>query len=236
MSSAFTALVDDVSYPKQRSPFTQAQINASLAANPQGTFGPSPQVDYSPFGDQFASGGLNFETKGDQPASSFGERVKAAQFYDPSIDYLKGLKEQQMGKLKAGTLEQQKRRLLAFGSRELAAKILGENDPFLSQISDDPTKSTSWMAEANRRLRQLLSQTSENLGHSYGLWNSSGRTNALSDLGREHQVAVARESEAVQDDLAAMQSTLTQAESDWMQRLFDAQKAAWQAGATNHGF
>lgn len=156
--------------------------------------------------------------------------------YDPSIDFLKGQIGQQRGKLQASTLEAQKRRLLAFGSRELASKVLGENDPFLSQVSDDPTKSTSWMAEANRRLRQLLSQTSENLGHNYGLWNSSGRTQQLSDIGREHQVAVARESESVQDDLAGYQTTLTQAENEWQQRLFEAQRAAWQMGAVNHGF
>ena len=43
--------------PKKKQSFTQQQVNASLAANPQGTFGPSPLVDYGSIGSSGAIGG-----------------------------------------------------------------------------------------------------------------------------------------------------------------------------------
>jgi hypothetical protein len=160
----------------------------------------------------------------------------AAAPYDPTIDYLMGQKTNDMARRRNARNETVKRRLLAFGSRELARKFFGDNDPFTQMVSDDPASSTSYLAEAKRRLSQTLSNTNSLLGNQYGLWNSSGRTEELGNQTRDYTTDVSKQTSALEDEFAGLDQGLSQAEAEWMQRIFDARRAAWQAGASNHGF
>lgn len=215
----------------------QVAIATQYAKQIEDSLKKNPNAGFSGLGTDFSgTPGYVGTTFGQEGGGGGGEAKGTPAPYDPSIDYLYGQKDQDMARRRAARDNIFKRRLLAFGSRELARKYFGDSDPFVSMVSDDPSQSNSFMAEANRRMKLTLRNTSEMLGHQYGLWNSSGRNEALSDIGREHTSTVQQQTSALEDELSGVESGVSDAEKEWMQRIFEARYGAWQRGASNHGF
>ena len=172
------------------------------------------------------------------PTDQYGQPRAAppAPRFDPTLDVFRGQKTADIARRKAERDKLVRDRLLGFGSREMARRFFGDNDPFVQMISDDPAASTSWLAEAKRRMNQTLQNTSETLGHHHGLWSSSGRNTALSDIGRDYTRDVAQETRAVEGDITSWDQMLAQATADWERRMFEEQQRSFREGYANSGF
>lgn len=171
----------------------QAKIAASLAANPQGTFGPSPQVDYpkqGELGEAPAGAADPVQTSlaanpqsaglGPSPNVDYGygipeqeltpeqiqeaSRKRAASLYDADPELLRFLGDKPGRIGKAKTqMTEALRQLVLRLGDKDLARSLLGDDPILGAISADPDSSTSELASLARNYRDLTRGVEEQL-------------------------------------------------------------------------
>jgi hypothetical protein len=146
---------------------------------------------------------------------------------------LTGQYNQDIAGISGKSLEEQKRILLEFGSKELARSVLG-NDPFVDTISDNPDTSTSILGRLGYNYRQQ--QQGFNEASSEGnLFYGGGRGVGLRDLAHQNLLNVSDATSTARQQLTASQDTVAQAKRDWAQRLFQGQWDSYQRWLQNRG-
>lgn len=152
---------------------------------------------------------------------------------DPILQQFYGQDTRNRQGLSGDLLENQKRILTGFGSRELASKILGQNDPSLDAIGNNPF---STLANLTTQYGQQRYQTNE-AENQQNLWFSSDRQRLLGELGQQELGAKAAASNTAEGTLAQLMSNyLSQLQGLGDQRLTqegNAYQRAIQAAAAN---
>lgn len=146
---------------------------------------------------------------------------------------LTGQYNQDIAGLKAKSLEEKKRILLGFGSKELARSVLG-NDPFVDTISDNPDTSTSTLGALGYQYRQQQQGFNETSNAS-NLFYGGGRGLGLRDLAHQNLVDVANATTTARGQLTASDDVVANAQRDWGQRLFQGQWDAYKQWLANRG-
>jgi hypothetical protein len=125
------------------------------------------------------------------------------------------------------TLDAQKKLLLGFGSKELARKLLGANDPFIDTISDDPANSFSVLANLRRRYDTTVANTNQLLNKG-NLFFGGYRGKELGRLGTENLGEITEQTATAQSGFDQLASGLLQRQSGRRKDKDAAEFAAWQ--------
>jgi hypothetical protein len=127
---------------------------------------------------------------------------------------------------KARMLRDQKQALLAFGSRDLARKLLGE-DPFVDTVSDDPFTSMSALGLSRRQEMDDTRNTNEGL-NKMNLFFSSERGDQLADVTRQRLLRDATSTNQFQSQLTSFQDVYAQLQEQVRQQRMQAEQEAYQ--------
>lgn len=211
---------DDVTY---NSPYGQRPNDAIFAPFPEGS--PWPVIPNTPAGGD--DGPTTTTTTTTTPTSRPTSRPRG----NPYLDRLKGRKDADMARRRASNLEKKKQTLLRWGSKELASKILGADDPILGLISDDPNSSTSAMALINRNYQNKEREALSALNQ-LNLWFSSGHGETQNEIGRQKLGEIDQGVQAIQSDFFNMDEQLAAAEASWADQLFNAELQGFEDGGT----
>lgn len=127
---------------------------------------------------------------------------------------------------RARMLDDQKKLLLQFGSREMARKLLGE-DPFVDTVSDDPFTSLSTLGLSRR---QELDDTREGneAWNANNLFFSSTRGQGLADIARERMMRDYASTNALQAALTGVGDRYTGLEQTVAGQTRTAEQEAYQ--------
>jgi hypothetical protein len=128
---------------------------------------------------------------------------------------------------KTSALAEQKRLLLGFGSKELAAKLLGADDPFVNTISSDPKSSFSLLANMQRAYDQTVSQT-EGVLNKNNLFFGGHRGKALGELATGHLGDVNQETVNMEGQFNAIRDALLGRQTERRTKKEEAEFAAWE--------
>lgn len=178
-------------------PYTQAQVNASLKANPQA-------AGYN--GNLFGYSGPPIMVPPVSPPTA-----AAVNSYDLSTDpalqqvqKLAGLNDQQA---QSGALAQREQLLLAYGDPKLASSVLGATDPIVQAAGQNPTSTVAQLGQQrDRNLKSLDDQLqAANLGY------SGYRVTQETQAGQDFQNALAQAAAQVQGNLGQVDSSLAAA-------------------------
>lgn len=193
----------------------QAQIDASLAANPQGTFGPSPSVDYSSQLPPGVAGAGPQPGGGGAPGAGVAQ-PNVASIYDSDPELLRflGNKEGLLGKASAQRLQSLRNILIQLGDPALAKSLLGESDPILGAISEDPDKSTSSLAELARNYRNLTRDVEENLNNENLYYSGHRQGRVLPELANDQLRERAKLLSGAQGQISDLDKALLDFEND----------------------
>ena len=131
------------------------------------------------------------------------------------------------GSDQAGTLDKQKQLLLGFGSKELARKLLGENDPFVNSISDDPSNSFSVLANLRRRYDQTVANTNQLL-NKQNLWFSGYRGKQLGEMATANLQDINEQTGMAQGKFTELGDALLARQSQRTKDKRTAEFEAWQ--------
>jgi len=133
-----------------------------------------------------------------------------------------GQRDKALSLTRGQQLAERKRILLGFGSKELAASILGASDPFVASISDDPN-SDSFLGRANFALarNRLGADNTASVANTY---YGGGRAFAYNDINRADLLARSDQEKLVKQGLQGLTNDYDTAAMDWEQRIIDARR------------
>lgn len=196
-----------------RSPYLPKVLMPDSTWSPPGLGGgmPAPPVVVNDDrGDNKGSAAANFDYSHDPVLQAFDAQSLASR-----------------GKRSALDLERQKRILLGFGSRSLAEEILGEDDPFLGSVSDDPDSSTSALAQLGYNFRQAKRDTIEDYNQQNLFWGGH-HLKAQEELARERLLQEAGLATQTRDQLSSISEAFEEFLANQREGRIGAEAQAYQ--------
>lgn len=179
--------------PSQPAGYTQAQVSASLAANPNAShgpyMGPTMPAQYTPPPSPPTAAAVNSYDLSTDPALK-------------QIQSLAGLSDTQA---QAGALQQRQNLLLAYGDPNVAASVLGATDPIVTAAAQNPTSTVHQLAQQRDRNVKTLDDQLEgtpNLGY------SGYRITQETQAGQDYQNALAQAAAQLNQNLGSVDSNL----------------------------
>lgn len=134
--------------------------------------------------------------------------------------------ESQLSAGRARKLERQKQLLLAFGSQEMARKLLGD-DPFVNTVSADPYTAMSSLALSRRAEIDQSRDATEQLNANGNLFFSSHRGQTLAEVARQRMLRDYQATNEVQSGLGALNDEYTGLEAQVMAARRAAEQEAY---------
>jgi hypothetical protein len=133
--------------------------------------------------------------------------------------------EAQLSAARARKLERQKQLLLAFGSQEMARKLLGD-DPFVNTVSADPYTSMSTLGLSRRAEIDQSRDTTEQMNQS-NLFFSSARGQSLAEIARQRMLRDYQATNEFQSGLGALNDEYSGMEAQIMAQRRAAEQEAY---------
>lgn len=181
---------------------------------PTGVYSPGAKIAPGTAG-QF--GGAGIPAQKTAPAAGGGAKAPAKKPLtydysgDPALLAARKAWDERLANMQAQTLAEQKRMLLAFGSRELAAAILGNqgDEAFLSSVAQNPYSFLRETENTYEGPQGLRWQMNEGLNQENLFWSGHRINRMLPELSREKEGAIYTEDQAVRAALTKLTDALT---------------------------
>jgi hypothetical protein len=161
---------------------------------------------------------------------------------DPIVAWTKAANEAAIKTALRGSLDEQERMLLGYGSQELARSVLGAVDPSLrgdptiaptiAAISDNPDTSTSMLARLARSYRDVTA-ANEDAMNKNNLFYSGYRVKRLGDLSYSNQTNLADAASRAQDALRQIAAGVLGVRNSAQDRLLQAIENAYNRWLQN---
>lgn len=163
---------------------------------------PPPSTGQTPFQQQFQAAGAG--------ANVLGGGVEKQSFdytTDPTLQAMLSGSAQDETDADAQALAARRSVLGQYGDRTLASSVLGEGDPTLGSVSDNPDTSTSTLARLKRSYGQTVHDSEESMNQG-NLFYGGARIKHLGDMARDEQTNEADANTAVKQALDQIGATL----------------------------
>jgi hypothetical protein len=141
---------------------------------------------------------------------------------NPFLNQLFGQRDQALQTLRNAQLAQKKKLLLGFGSRQLAASILGvdPSDAFVQSINEDPNTGFGWMAQHQHQLGLGRDQARQNAALANTFFGS-GHEQMQNRLSGDYATALAGETQNLQNQFGDLSTAYAGAQQDWEDKIAD---------------